>query len=260
MAKLVRRSPLKAAPLRGPGQSVQEEIDRLREDVFLDHLAAVSITVAVWAFALINWVFPSPPRLIFVFASVALLVVSARSVPKMVRAYRRLQRLKLGRDGERAVAECLDLVRYDGAWVVHDLPGAGFNVDHVVIGTQGVFAIETKTWSKPTSGDPRIQFDGSNLVVAGTRPSRDPLVQARAQAAWVAKTLEELTGRRYPVRPVVVFPGWFIERAPNPSTRDVWVLEPKELRGWLARESHMIPPKDVALIHSRLKLVARGGA
>ncbi|MFN2323007.1 MAG: hypothetical protein ABR510_08650 [Trueperaceae bacterium] len=36
-------------------------------------------------------------------------------------------------------------------------------------------------------------------------------------------------------------------------------LEPKELRGWLAREPHMIPPKDVALIHSRLKLVARGG-
>lgn len=97
------------------------------------------------------------------------------------------------------------------------------------------------------------------FVLARSIPKMVAL-RRRAQASWVANSLEELTGRRYPVRPVVVFPGWFVERAPNPSARDVWVLEPKELRGWLAREPHMIPPKDVALIHSRLKLVARGGA
>ncbi len=229
-------------------------------DKAMDHLVAIMAFFAAWSVALILWLGRTPPVLVFGTLSLLFVFVLARSIPKMVALRRRLVRLKLGRDGERAVAECLDLVRHDGAWVVHDLRGDRFNVDHVVIGTQGVFAIETKTWSKPTSGDPRIQFDGANLVVAGTRPSRDPVVQARAQAAWVAKTLEELTGRRYPVRPVVVFPGWFVERAPNPSARDVWVLEPKELRGWLAREPHMIPPKDVALIHSRLKLVARGGA
>ena len=260
MTKPARRSPLKAKPLRNAGQSVQDEIDHLYDDVLTDHLVLLFAVFAVWAMALVTWLFPTPPFTFFVLMSMVFVGMLVWSVPKVVKARRKIRRLRLGRDGERAVAECLDLVRHDGAWVIHDLPGSGFNVDHVVIGTQGVFAIETKTWSKPTSGDPRIQFDGSNLVVAGTRPSRDPVVQARAQASWVAKTLEELTGRRYPVRPVVVFPGWFIERAPNPSARDVWVLEPKELRGWLAREPHMIPPKDVALIHSRLKLVARGGA
>jgi hypothetical protein len=260
MAKLARRSPLKAKPLRLAGQSVQDEIDHWFDDVLNDHLVLLLGGFAVWSTALVTWLFPAPRFTFFVMVSVAFAAMLAWSVPKVVKARRKIQRLRLGRDGERAVAECLDLVRHDGAWVIHDLPGSGFNVDHVVVGTQGVFAVETKTWSKPASGEARIQFDGSKLIVAGTLPSRDPVAQARAQAAWVAKTLEELTGRRYPVRPVVVFPGWFVERAPNPTTRDVWVLEPKELRGWLAREPHVIPPRDVALIHSRLKLVARGGA
>jgi hypothetical protein len=259
MAKPARRSPLKAKPLRHAGQSIQDEIDHWYEEVLTEHLVLLFAAFTVWTMALVTWLFPVPPFTFFVLVSVAFAGMLVWSVPKIVKARRRIRRLILGRDGERAVAECLDLVRHDGAWVVHDLPAAGFNVDHVVIGTQGVFAIETKTWSKPTSGEARIEFDGSNLMVAGTRPSRDPVAQARAQAAWVAKTLEELTGRRYPVRPVVVFPGWFVERRAQPTARDVWVLEPKELRGWLAREPHMIPPKDVALIHSRLKLVARGG-
>jgi hypothetical protein len=260
MAKLPRRSPLKAKPLPLAGQSIQAEIDYWYDDVLNDHLVLLFGVFAVWTTAFVTWLFPAPPFTLFVMVSVAFAGTLAWSVPKVVAARRKIRRLRLGRDGERAVAECLDLVRHDGAWVIHDLPGSGFNVDHVVVGTQGVFAIETKTWSKPASGDARIQFDGSNLVVAGTRPSRDPVAQARAQAAWVAQTLEERIGRRFPVRPVVVFPGWFVERAPNPVARDVWVLEPKELRGWLAREPHLIPSRDVALIRSQLKLVARGGA
>jgi hypothetical protein len=260
MTKLTRRSPLKAAPLRQAGASIQEEIDRLREDVFLDRLVAMLFAFVVWSMALVLWLIPSPRDLFFVMASVVFVGVIAWALPPMLRAKRQIGHLRQGLAGERAVAECLDVVAHDGFWVIHDLRGDGFNVDHVIVGTQGVFTIETKTLSKPTVGDTRVRFDGVAVNVDSHTLDRDPLVQARARATWVRRTLEELTGQAYPVRPIVVFPGWYVERAPAASKANVWVLEPKELRGWLSREPHMLPRHAVDLIRNRLKLVARGGA
>jgi hypothetical protein len=55
-----------------------------------------------------------------------------------------------------------------------------------------VFPIETKTLSKPTVGDAKVRFDGTTLMVGSHVLDRDPLVQARAQATWMRRTLEEL--------------------------------------------------------------------
>jgi len=260
MAKSNRRSPLKATPLRQAGASIADEIERLRDDVIFDRLFLLFAAFTVWVVTLLVWLFPVPPGLFFGMISVAFIGVGVWAIPPMVKAKRTIGRLRLGLAGERAVAELLELIAHDGFWVVHDLRGEGFNVDHVIVGTQGVFTIETKTLSKPSVGDARVRFDGSKLEVDSHALDRDPLVQARAQAAWVRRTLEELTGKSFPVRPVVVFPGWYVERSPVAAKGDVWVLEPKELRGWLSREPHILPRHAVDLIRNRLKLVARGGA
>jgi hypothetical protein len=36
-----------------------------------------------------------------------------------------------------------------GAAAFHDLPAEQFNIDHVVVATEGVFAFETKGFTKP---------------------------------------------------------------------------------------------------------------
>ncbi len=51
----------------------------------------------------------------------------------------------------------------------------------------------------------------------------------------------------FTVRPVVVFPGWFIERTEFKSNGDVWVLKPKALGVFLANEPLILTP---ALIDS----------
>jgi hypothetical protein len=114
--------------------------------------------------------------------------------------------------------------------VFHDVPGDAFNLDHVCIGSAGAFTVETKTWSKSASGNARIQFDGQRLLVNGHEPERDVVAQAQAQARWLARTLQESTGRSIPVQPVVVFPGWFVEASPG-AHKSVWVTE---LNAWLA--------------------------
>ena len=260
MRNLNRRSPLKAAPLRQAGASIAEEIERLRDDVILDRLTVAFGAFSVWVVTLVVWLFPVHPGLFFGMTSVIFVGVLAWVIPQILTARRKIGHLRLGLAGERAVAELLELTAHDGFWVVHDLRGEGFNVDHVIVGTQGVFTIETKTLSKPSVGDARVRFDGATLTVESHSLDRDPLVQARAQASWVRRTLEELTGRSYPVQPVVVFPGWYVERTPSAAKGGVWVLEPKELRSWLSRAPHMLPRNAVDLIRNRLKLLARGGA
>ena len=147
-------------------------------------------------------------------------------------------------------------LREEGFQVFHDVIGNGFNVDHVLIGPAGVFTVETKTWSKPLTGSPQINFDGKSIKVGSSEPDRDPVAQAKGQAGWLKAILAESTGRTLDVRPVILFPGWFIDN-PGGHFKDVWVLEPKALSAFLGREPARLSPEDVKLMSFHLSRLIR---
>lgn len=237
MGTPISRSPLKAKPLRLPGQSVQEAMDKLLWDE-LGPCIAVAVMMVImaameWMAVLIH--LPRRPWFYSGLAAIACVYATARFWN--VRA--RIRRLKLGRDGEQVVGQYLERLRAKGADVFHDVPGDGFNIDHVIVSVHGIYAVETKTRSKPTRGDPRVALSEEGLVVNGFRPDRDPVVQAQAGARWLSQLLEETTGKPFPVRGVVLFPGWFVEpmsRAWLMSRDKPWVLEPKALPGFIENE------------------------
>jgi len=212
----------------------------------------------LWLTAVVNYLLRTPPGTLLAIASLYLAGTLAWTLPRIVQARRKMRHLKQGRDGERAVAECLDILRQDGYWVFHDLVADGFNIDHILVGPSGVYTVETKTISKPTSGDHRVVFDGESVRIGAYVPDRNPVTQAQAQARWLKRAIEELTGHAFTVRPVVAFPGWFVERTNRDHKMDTWVLEPKALRGFLAHQPDVLRKEDIALISSRLKLLLRG--
>jgi hypothetical protein len=159
-------------------------------------------------------------------------------------------------NGEKAVGQFLEGVRADGYRVFHDLVGDGFNGDHALIGPRGVFTVETKTWSKPTRGEARINFDGEKITRGKFDPDRDPVIQAQAQAGWLRNLLAESTGRKYAVRPVILFPGWFVEQVPATSRR-IWVLNPRQLPDFLRQESNRLSDEDVNLASFHLSRFIR---
>ncbi len=67
------------------------------------------------------------------------------------------------------------------------------------------------------------------------------------QASWLKKLLGDSTGKTFSVKPVVVFPGWFVERTSRTEQSDTWVLEPKALRTFLKNEPVRIKLADVDL-------------
>lgn len=217
----------------------------------------MGIAVVIFIMAVANYYLHTPPTT-FVLVGASYVVLAALwGVPKLRRAKTKLRHLRQGRDGERAVAEYLDTLRDDGFRVLHDLQGDGFNVDHVLVGPQGIFTIETKTLSKPVKHTPRISYDGERVRIGSYEPDRNPVVQAKAQASWMRNLLAQSTGKNFTVRAVVVFPGWYVE-GPTGVDPVVWVLEPKMLRGRLLRQPVFLKDDDVAMCVYHLKRFIRG--
>jgi len=135
--------------------------------------------------------------------------------------------------------------------VFHDLVGDGLNIDHVVVSPHGVFVLETKSWMKPGRDDAVLQYDGERLLRRGVEFTRHPVRQVQALARWLADQIFESTGRRFPIRPVVLVPGWFVELTTKWSP-EVWVLNPKQLGACIAREPLTVKREDVALVASRI--------
>lgn len=248
-------SPLKAAPLRYAGQSLDEEIQRVIEDDVSVYIMAAAMAIGLAIYEWWKWYAKAPPQpvVITVFAAVVL----AYTVHKVVLARRKLKTLRMARDGERSVGQFLEGLRENGYRVLHDIVGDNFNIDHLLIGPKGIFTIETKTMSKPGRGKPEIDYDGTQILVNGFKPDRDPVVQAKAQSHWIKELVKELTGKTITVRPAIVYPGWYVNQTPKGSRPDVWVLNPKALETFIENSDGELSDEDVRSFHSHLSRYVR---
>ena len=164
-----------------------------------------------------------------------------------MKAKAKLKPLRQGRDGEKAVGQYLEKLRTHGAQVFHDIPSKGFNLDHVVIMNTGIYVIETKTYSKPDKGEAKIVFDGETVKLNGNKANNKPINQVKAAANWLGEILEESTGKKFSVKPVVVFPGWYIESTKKAKSSGIWVLNPKALPTFIGNSNKQLDPEDVKL-------------
>lgn len=250
--KLEKRSPLKAPPLRQAGQSVDEEIQRILEKIS-DYLIKMGVLVGLVSMEWSRYLFDAPPNPILLSALFG--TVSIYWFRKAFLLKKTLKNLKLARDGERAVGEFLDHLKGKGYRTFHDIIGGDFNIDHLIIGKSGVFTIETKTISKPVKGPTKIDYDGEKISINGFIPERDPIIQAKAQAGWIKELLSDILGKKIRVRPVVVYPGWFI--SPLPKGAEVWVLNPKALPVFLENENVVLNAQEVQSIAYHLSRYVR---
>jgi hypothetical protein len=227
-----------------PGESTGLEIRRLLSEELGTYLFLPAIFI-FWAFwEWVRTISNSPP--IPVHATIIAGIAFTYSVFKFFRIKRQIRNLKLGMEGEKAVGQYLEKLREKGYQILHDIPGEKFNIDHVLIGQAGIYVIETKTISKPKSGNPVIEYDGKQLKVNGFTPDRNPITQAQALANWIKELVKESTGREFPVRPVVLYPGWYINHQPKGA--EVWVLNPKGFPTFLDHADKTITPEDVHLV------------
>lgn len=211
-----KRSPLTRDLLRSPGDSLRQQIDEINIDIDAYLLVSVIIPLSFYAIFLTQLHFDNirNPVLVAALYGIAAIVCECFVIVKLTKAFTRRNQLRLGLDAEAAIGQELNQLMLDGYRVYHDFQADGFNIDHIIVGENGVFAIETKGRAKPKeTGDKRnwtVTYDGQALQFPNWT-ERDYLPQARRQADWLAKWLSSAVGETVTVRPALALTGWQTE-------------------------------------------------
>ncbi len=249
---MASQSPIIDKPLRLPGQTLDEKIEWWTNDGVIGYFLAVAVFLGM---AIMEWVgyLRNPPRQSIIYSICAVVAIVAL-VARILYVQKQVRQLRLGRDGERVVGQFLEAFCVRGGRIFHDVPGGNFNVDHVLICPQGIYAIETKTWSKPWPVAKVVARDGK-LVKAGCTPDRDANDQALHAAGWLQSLLESKVDMPCPVRPVVVIPGWSVSKGLEHGT--VCVIEPKDFPDYLSKRPVTLTDREVRLLSAHLSRYIR---
>lgn len=252
------KPPLEFELLRGPGESLRQRMARF-DDMFLTVMggaALAPLVAALVTFQLLIWLTPHM-GLNYGLAIVAVptLVVLFFSGRFAMRKLTRYRNDRLGYLGERAVGEALEVLLSEGYRIFHDVPAEvskkKFNIDHVVIGENGVFAIETKARRKgrvrPGFEAHKVAYDGKQLIWPWAEDTYG-LQKAQDRARWLGEWLTKITCRNVEAKPVLVFPGWYI--VPK-GIGPVIVTNHKLLAGAINRH------KESILSREQIDLIAR---
>lgn len=167
---------------------------------------------------------------------------------QLVKAAKNKTNLRLGLEAEWFVSLELNEISAPNYKVFHDIQCDKFNIDHLVVGPNGVFAIETKGKRKPDnaknaaskSKEYRVLVRG-NVLEFPTYTDTSIVEQAIRQAKWASKWLSDATEEPITVSPVVTIPGWYVERVTKPtvpvvSTKTLGKYVPKLLGQALSPE------------------------
>lgn len=204
--------------LRIPGGSLLRRLDNLNEQVNLYLIYALMLPLIIYS-TLISYSYfqatqPSPA--VMWLSAILCIASTAYLVFKLVRLLSQRRRTRLDYEGELAVGQELNQLMLQGFLVYHDFPADTFNIDHILVGTTGVFAVETKTRGKgagrgSSSEEATVTYDGRMLNYADSSDF-ETIEQAKQQADWLSNWLEAATEEPLAVRAIVTLPGWVVKR------------------------------------------------
>lgn len=211
-----RKNPLTSDLLRTPGEALREKLVELKVDLFADMVMMILIPLLMFAMTLSHDTFGTKTSTLvkYIFILMTLITVCFLLF-RINKNKQKIGKINLGLDAELAVGQELNQLMREGYWVYHDFPADNFNIDHVLVGPSGVFAVETKGRAKPIkkdgSAEREVLYDGENLLFPHMREQK-PLKQAEAQARWLEKWLTSAVGEPVAVIPVLALPGWYIKQ------------------------------------------------
>lgn len=257
--KRVERPPQSEKLLRPPGHSLSLRLDQTIESI-LTNAWISSVCGIICGGSLKTTLGLSGANTPggWIVLSLFILVLSAAGTAwftvRTFRLFHKARNIRLGMRGEQAVAESLNEAALSGFRSFHDLPaGDNWNIDHVAVGTGGVFLIETKTrrrrGSRNGQGEHIVRYDGKALSFPLGNDSK-PIKQAQRNAEWLSNHLGKKTGEPVEVRSLVVLPGWFVEK--QNGNLSVEVMNARYLVRFLQRQDEAITPTQVKRIIAAL--------
>lgn len=230
-----RKNPINIDLLRNPGQSVLEKLEDINSEVDSNIIMLFFAPLVLYIFFLqSNKSFTT--GIIFILSG---LIVIGFSNYKLYKSIKSKRRMSLGYDAELAIGQELNSLMRDGYYVFHDFQAKNYNIDHVLVGSDGVFAVETKGRSKPIrkdgKSDFKVLYDGEKLKFPDHNDELS-IEQAKRQATSLQKWLSSAVGESITVTPILAIPGWYIERTSN---KGILVVNGKNITKVLATSGNL---------------------
>lgn len=223
--------PIAGKRITGAGEQLRTRIEDATDKMFMGLMTLFFIGpyfVAAWALQQTTW---SKLK----FAADDWILVTAFSVAfvwalrVIIRSGGERRRSIAGLKAELFTAQELNRLIGQGCVVLHDIPGEGFNLDHVVISPQAVYLVETKSFRKPRKSDAgdhfKVTYDGE-LLRFPRIATRKPIEQAKRQAQWLSSYLKQTLNQPIAVMPTVALPGWWIDSPRGAGNSSVRVFNP----------------------------------
>lgn len=229
-----RRSPLNTKIHNTPGEQLRVRLAELDENILMAYMAAVlsgPALLAAWLLTRLRKVDMSAFKFgvgDWIFLTVLVIVVVIAGI-RMIRIGKERRKVQQGLSAEIVIAQHLLPLMGKGCLVMNDIPADKFNLDHVVIGPQAVFMVETKSRKKPAERgkeSAKVFYDGQGLKFPNHMETK-PIEQARNQARWLSEHLRGAAGEPVKVIPVLALPGWWVENTKTASASDVIVTNGK---------------------------------
>ena len=238
--------------LRSPGESLNGQIQDLTFDILM-YLFLIPICSVLIYSIIITEYFSSGNQVNIITSLIYLTVIvvgGSYLTTKVFRLMKHRNHLRLGYDCELAVGQELSDRVSDGFFVFHDFPAEGFNIDHILVGSTGVFAIETKGRAKSRvveNENWKLEYDGKRLKFPGWSETK-PIEQAKTQALWLSLWLSKVTGASCKVTSVLAVPGWWIDRT---APGDIMVYNGKNSE-FLAKGKTFLTPQQIKAISHQI--------
>lgn len=236
-ANRTNKLPLTKRYLRPPGESLRLKLEKLDERI---------VDMGIWLVALGAFFACGVYAFLTTSMIVGIAVIGLSLGGLIWWAFSFEKHKKLRRDhylgflGERPVGEELSQLMSRGWNVFHDVPFADnpnskpFNVDHVVVGLGGLYAIETKTRRKRKGHNGHeVTYDGQTLAYPWGSEDwgiKDATERAKQLSKWLSKALKA----DIQARPVLALPGWYVKRL---GKSDLAIVSDGEIAG-LFRDEH----------------------
>jgi len=213
-----KRLPFTQKILRPPGESLRIRLveldEKLNDRLIQLFLAAYSPLIMAGLVALQG---VRTTAGVWIAIAVIAAVASVWSAYRLWKVIDLRRRIRLGFEGERHVGEALNQLMLVGYRVFHDFlitdkPRSIRNIDHIVIGPNGVFAVETKTPRKIKSENGATVTVLENALQYPWGVDRRDIEQAHEEARWLTEWLSKMSPEPVNVGAILVLPGWFIDR------------------------------------------------
>ena len=240
-------SPFRDLLERIPGQTLAARINEFYEKLTLD-LFGVFVFLFVWLLLVLKGInvanFLSP-------------IVSILMTAWMIRTFLLISRLKkyqLRLKGEQLTAQYLQALLKDGFSVFYDIVLDTDRAVHVVVGSTGVFAVDTVTERRRRKWDislTTVLYNGETLTFPRKKPSAKHINGAMERAKDLQLWLKSTTDLSVRVAPVLSLPGWNVSEE---ARVNLPVLRPIQLRDYIDGYGTFTLDKDqIKLICEQLK-------